>query len=130
MLFDDQYFKKTQYVMIYLFRYLISVMLHTVSIIFNAGICFDRLGDTFFTWQRSRFGKELECITNINNNNDDNNNHHHLQLENSQELILTFIRVSWSQKEQPAFLINYDSIYKRNSLTLWKLTYFCFLAEI
>ncbi len=69
--------------MIYLFRYLISVMLHSVRIIFNAIICFDRLGDTFFTWQRSRFGKELKRITN-------NNNHHHRRrrLENRQELIL------------------------------------------
>lgn len=39
-------------------------MLHTVSIIFNDSICFDRLGDTFFTRQSSRFGKELESITN------------------------------------------------------------------
>lgn len=54
--------------MIYLFWYLISVMLHTVSIIFNAGICFDRLGGTFFAWQGSRFGKELKRITNNNNN--------------------------------------------------------------
>lgn len=65
--------------MIYVFRYLISVMLHTVSIIFNASICFDRLGDTFFTWRRSRFGKELKRITNNNNNH----HHHRRRLENS-----------------------------------------------
>lgn len=76
--------------MIYLFRQLISVMLHTVSIIFNAGICFHRLGGSFFTWRGSRFGKELKCTTNNNNDNHHHHHHHHprLQVGNNQELFL------------------------------------------
>ncbi len=54
---------------------------------FNVSICFDRLGDTFLTWQRSHFGKDLKCIPNINHHNNNNHHHYRLHLENSQGLI-------------------------------------------
>lgn len=70
---------RRQHVTTYLFRSLISVRFHSGSTIFNASICFDRLGSA---WLRPRFGKELERTT----TNDQG--HHCLQLVNKAAILL------------------------------------------